>query len=66
MTQQRASGIPSAFMTTEEVIGFLRVNARTLYRLIRAGNLPAVRVGRQWRFRRGDLEVWLDRTRAAR
>jgi excisionase family DNA binding protein len=57
---------PPPFMTTEEVIGFLRVNARTLYRLIRTGGLPAVRVGRQWRFRRNDLELWLVRDRADR
>jgi len=63
MTERRRSEAP-AFMTTEEVIDFLRVNARTLYRLIQTGGLPAVRVGRQWRFRRSDLEVWLTRDRA--
>jgi excisionase family DNA binding protein len=48
-----------AFLTTEEVLGCLKVTPRTVYRLIRAGDLPAVRVGRQWRFRRADLESWL-------
>jgi excisionase family DNA binding protein len=52
-------------MTTEEVIGYLRVNARTVYRLIQTGDLPAVRVGRQWRVRRGDLDGWLERSRTA-
>jgi excisionase family DNA binding protein len=47
------------FLTTEEVLGSLKVTPRTLYRLIRVGDLPAVRVGRQWRFRRADLENWL-------
>jgi excisionase family DNA binding protein len=47
------------FLTTEEVLGWLKVTPRTIYRLIRAGDLPAVRVGRQWRFRRADLENWL-------
>lgn len=50
-----------AFLTTEEVLGWLKVTPRTIYRLIRAGELPAVRVGRQWRFRRSDLENWLAR-----
>ncbi len=48
------------FMTTEDVLGYLRINARTVYRLIRNGELPAVRVGRQWRIRRRDLDSWLD------
>jgi excisionase family DNA binding protein len=53
-----------AFLTTEEVLGYLKVTPRTIYRLIRAGELPAVRIGRQWRFRRTDLNEWLDRQRA--
>jgi excisionase family DNA binding protein len=47
------------FLTSEEVLHSLKVTPRTLYRLIHAGELPAVRVGRQWRFRRADLESWL-------
>jgi excisionase family DNA binding protein len=51
------------FLTTEEVIDYLQVNLRTVYRLIKAGKIPAVRVGRQWRFRKGDLDAWLDTER---
>lgn len=47
------------FVKTEEVLNCLKVTPRTLYRLIRTGQLPAVRVGRQWRFRQVDLENWL-------
>ena len=54
----------TAFLTTEEVLGYLRVTPRTIYRLIRSGELPAIRIGRQWRFRRTDLDAWLDRQRA--
>jgi excisionase family DNA binding protein len=52
-----------SFLTTEEVLTYLKVTPRTIYRLIRTGELPAVRIGRQWRFRRGDLDSWLDRQR---
>ena len=57
-----------AFLTTEEVLEYLQVNLRTVYRLIKAGKIPAVRVGRQWRFRRRDLDAWLEaqRTRSGR
>ena len=47
------------FLTTEEVMDYLQVNLRTVYRLVKAGKIPAVRIGRQWRFRRKDLDVWL-------
>jgi excisionase family DNA binding protein len=56
------------FLTTEEVLEYLQVNLRTVYRLIKAGKIPAVRVGRQWRFRKADIDAWLEsqRPRAAR
>jgi excisionase family DNA binding protein len=52
------------FLTTEEVLDYLHVNLRTVYRLIKAGKIPAVRVGRQWRFNRADLDAWLDGQRS--
>jgi excisionase family DNA binding protein len=60
--------IDETFLTTEEVLAYLQVNLRTVYRLIKAGKIPAVRVGRQWRFRKRDIDAWLDsqRPRAAR
>jgi len=53
------------FLTTEEVLDYLQVNLRTVYRLIKAGKIPAVRVGRQWRFRKRDIDAWLDSSRQA-
>ena len=60
-----ALGFPTdeVFLTTEEVLAYLQVNLRTVYRLIKAGKIPAVRVGRQWRFRRRDIDAWLDSQR---
>ena len=51
------------FLTTEEVLEYLQVNLRTVYRLIKAGKIPAVRVGRPWRFRKRDIDAWLDSQR---
>ena len=62
MTPHRQDDV---FLTTEEVLEYLHVNLRTVYRLIKAGKIPAVRVGRQWRFRKVDLDVWLNGQRTA-
>lgn len=56
--------IDETFLTTEEVLEYLQVNLRTVYRLIKAGKIPAVRVGRQWRFRKSDIDSWLDSQQA--
>lgn len=60
--------VEEAFLTTDEVLEYLQVNLRTVYRLIKAGKIPAVRVGRQWRFRKRDIDAWLEsqRPRGAR
>ena len=48
---------PEAFLTTEEVLAYLQVNLRTVYRLIKTKSIPAVRVGRQWRFKKHDIDA---------
>ena len=64
-TQAVTLNLPTdeVFLTTEEVLEYLQVNLRTVYRLIKAGKIPAVRVGRQWRFRKRDIDAWLDSQR---
>ena len=57
--------VDEAFLTTDEVLDYLHVNLRTVYRLIKAGKIPAVRVGRQWRFRKTDIDAWLVSQQAA-
>lgn len=56
--------LDETFLTTEEVLAYLQVNLRTVYRLIKAGKIPAVRVGRQWRFRKRDIDAWLESQRS--
>jgi excisionase family DNA binding protein len=50
-------------LTVGQVAAYLQVHRMTVYRYIRAGRLPAVRVGRVYRVRRADLEAFLDRHR---
>ena len=49
----------SSFVTVAEVAGQLRVSNMTVYRLIQAGQLPAVRVGRSYRIRDVDVDRYL-------
>ena len=65
MTVKNVGVRPSALWTTEDVVAYLNVTPRTIYRLIRTGELPAIRIGHQWRIRQSDLDEWLDRQRVA-
>jgi excisionase family DNA binding protein len=47
-------------MTVQEVADYLRVNQRTVYRLAATRRLPSFKVGANWRFKRADIERWID------
>ena len=47
------------FMTVAEVAELLRVSSMTVYRLIKAGDLAAVRVGKSFRVREDDVDRYL-------
>jgi excisionase family DNA binding protein len=48
------------FMTVEEVAQYLRLNMQTVSRMAQRGELPAVKVGRHYRFRKDILDRYLD------
>lgn len=47
-------------LTVGEVADMMRVSNMTVYRLIKAGQLAAIRVGKNYRIRRTDVERYLD------
>jgi excisionase family DNA binding protein len=46
-------------LMVREVAELMRVSNMTVYRLIKAGDLPAIRVGKNFRIRRSDVESYL-------
>lgn len=50
----------SEVITLKEVAEFLKVHERTVYRLAAKGEIPAFKVANTWRFRRLDIERWID------
>ncbi|MEO6989486.1 MAG: helix-turn-helix domain-containing protein [Aquihabitans sp.] len=50
----------SKFLTVAEVAGELRVSTMTVYRLIKAEQLPATRVGKSLRIREADVDRFLE------
>ena len=46
-------------LTVGEVANLMRVSNMTVYRLIKAGQLAAIRVGKNYRIRRGDVDRYL-------
>ena len=48
-----------AVLTIEEVARYLRINVRSVYKLVREGKLPGVKVLNKWRFDREQIEAWV-------
>ncbi|NGZ01607.1 MAG: hypothetical protein CV090_00980 [Nitrospira sp. WS238] len=56
----------SELMTAIETCRYLKITQRTLYRYLRSRQIPAFKLGKEWRFVRSDLEQWIrERTRTA-
>jgi len=46
-------------LTVREVAEYLRMSETKVYRLVKEHHLPAVRIGKVWRFRKDLLDDWL-------
>lgn len=49
----------SEIMTIKEVSKYLKMNERTVYKLIQGGQIPAAKLGKQWRLNKEKLNEWL-------
>jgi excisionase family DNA binding protein len=58
--QAGSDAVQLRFATVAEVARRLRVSNMTVYRLVKAGQLPAVRVGRGYRIREEDVLTYLE------
>ena len=48
-------------MTVDQVASYLQIGKRTIYAMAAAGEIPAAKVGDQWRFFRPEIDRWLTR-----
>jgi excisionase family DNA binding protein len=49
----------SRYLTTGEAARYLRIHRSTVYRLIRQNQIPAFKIGTDWRLDRDALEKWM-------
>ena len=47
-------------MTIKEVAEYLKLTEKTVYRLTAEGKIPGFKVGGSWRFKRSEIEKWID------
>ena len=52
-------------MTISEVAQYLRLSESKVYELARNGTIPALRIGKSWRFQRDLLKQWVRKSAEA-
>ena len=57
--------MPDEILTLPEVALLLKVAEKTVYTMAQKAQLPAFKVGGQWRFKRVDIDRWIEQQKAA-
>ena len=53
------------FLSIEDAARLFDVDYKTVYKLVRSGEIPAARIGRVYRIKRADLDEFFERSKAA-
>jgi PTS system nitrogen regulatory IIA component len=51
-------------MSVKDLADYLSVNISTVYQWSQHGQVPAMKIGKMWRYRRADIEEWLNQRRS--
>lgn len=55
----------SPSMTVRDLALYLNVDEKTVYRLAQRGELPGFKVAGTWRFKRTDVDTWIEQRKAS-
>lgn len=55
------SAIEKEVLTVSQVAEYLQLSEMTTYKLVQEGKIPAFKIGRSWRVKKGDLEALIER-----
>ncbi|HON93753.1 MAG TPA: helix-turn-helix domain-containing protein [Sedimentisphaerales bacterium] len=63
--EQRIPMDRTKWLTIEELAEYLKMGRTKLYSMARDGDIPASKVGNQWRFDREEIDQWMKSQRPA-
>jgi len=50
-------------LTLEELSKYLKLSKPTLYKMVEKGKIPALKIANQWRFKKEDINIWIEKQR---
>lgn len=62
-TPQPAASNPDKWMTTQEIMAYLSVSRTKLWQMVNNDGLPAFKMGGDYRYRKSEVDAWMERFR---
>lgn len=56
--KQRSSSMDK-WLTLEQIAEYLQMSTSSIYKMAQTGKIPSYKVGRQWRFKKEEIDKWL-------
>jgi len=51
------------WLTLDQIAEYLQMSTSSIYKMAQSGNIPAYKVGRQWRFKRDEIDRWVQQSK---
>ena len=54
------------WLTLEQIAEYLQMSTSSIYKMAQKGKIPAYKVGRQWRFKKEEIDEWIRKQKSLR
>lgn len=54
------------WLTLEQIAEYLQMSTSSIYKMAQVGKIPSHKVGRQWRFRKEEIDSWVEKKKPKR
>ncbi|RKY95828.1 MAG: hypothetical protein DRQ06_02845 [Candidatus Hydrothermota bacterium] len=52
------------WLTLDQIAEYLQMSTSSIYKMAQKGKIPAYKVGRQWRFRKEEIDAWIKKQKS--
>ncbi len=54
------------WLTLEQIAEYLQMSISSIYKMAQSGKIPSYKVGRQWRFKKEEIDKWVEKRKVKR
>ncbi|HPP10977.1 MAG TPA: helix-turn-helix domain-containing protein [Defluviitoga tunisiensis] len=54
------------WLTLEQIAEYLQMSGSSIYKMAQSGKIPAYKVGKQWRFKKEEIDKWVEKQKPKR